>query len=147
MKQMAKEQEQQGIQMSAETLQQLITSAVTAAVAAAKAPTEIEQRKLDAEKKEIDEQQKHRLQTADQQRAAVKQRRWVHENCTHEHKNGDTHCVYVAEKQGAGFLICQAQQCIIRPGDAPAGYQGTDVYNTALFNKIFQKLPTGELFS
>jgi hypothetical protein len=138
---------QESVNLTPDQLQSLITTAVTAAVAAAKTPSIIEQQQIDERKKEIEERQKDRLNTAKEHIEAIKSRRWVHENCSHEHKNGDTHCVWIQEKSGPGYLICQKNQCIIRPGQMPADYKGTAVFNTELFNSIFQKLPSGELFS
>jgi hypothetical protein len=134
------------INITKEDLKELITSAVAAAVAAVKAPTAEEQRVLDAEKKRIETDQANRLKTADSVKQDIANKKWTHLNCSHEHKNGDTHCVYVAERVGPGYLLCQKNQCIIRPGTPSKNYKGTVVYNTDLFNKIFQKLPGGEIF-
>jgi hypothetical protein len=124
-----------------------LAAIVTAAIAAAKAPNVVEQAELDARKREIAEAQSLRLQTSEEQKKEVANKKWIHHNCTHEHKNGDTHCVWVQEKSGPGYLICQKNQCIIRPGAVPSDYKGTQVFDTALFNRIFQKLPGGEIFS
>lgn len=138
--------ENQGIVLTPEALEKLISTAVKTAVEATKAPTEIEQRQLDVQKRQIETDQENRKKTAEGVKQEIANKKWVHLNCSHEHKNGDTHCVYIQEKVGPGYLLCQKNQCIIRPGTPSKNYKGTIVYSTDLFNKIFQKLPGGEVF-
>lgn len=120
---------------------------ITAAVAAAKAPNAVEQRKLDAEQKQIEQDQENRKKTSGQVLQGIENNKWVKRTCSHEHKNGDTHCVYVQERVGPGYLLCQKNQCIIRPGTPSPNYKGSVIYDTELFNKIFQKTPgSGDIF-
>lgn len=107
-----------------------------------KKPNEIEQARIDAEQRDIEAKQRERLDNAESVKAEIVNRRQMKRICSHEHPNGDTHCVWVQEKTGAGYLLCQKNQCKIRPGAAPAGFQGDDIFDSAMFNRIFQKLNT-----
>jgi hypothetical protein len=43
-----------------------------------------------------------------------------------------------------GYLLCQKFQCKIRPEPRPEkGFDPDAIYDTAQFNKIFQKLQSG----
>ena len=119
---------------------------VAAAVRAAKEPTVIEQRKIDAEQKEIEQAQDDRKKLAASILEDKENKKAMQRICSHEHKNGDSHCVYIMERTGPGYILCQKNQCKIRPGNQPANFKGDDIYDTALFNRIFQKLPGNELF-
>ena len=119
---------------------------IASAIAAAKAPNVVEQAKLDAQKKQIEVDQQNRLKISKDVLTEIEGKRWVKRTCSHEHKNGDTHCVHVQEKHGAGYLLCQKNQCIIRPGTTSPNYKGSVIYSTELFNQVFQKLPGGEVF-
>ena len=119
---------------------------IASAIAAAKAPNVVEQAKLDAQKKQIEVDQQNRLKISKDVLTEIEGKAWVKRTCSHEHKNGDTHCVHVQEKHGAGYLLCQKNQCIIRPGTPSPNYKGSVIYSTELFNQVFQKLPGGEVF-
>lgn len=137
----------QQLSLTAEQLQQLVATAVESAVRAAKEPSAIEQKKLDAEAEVIRVQQEYRLRTAASVKEDQEQKKAMQRICTHEHRNGDTHMVYIQEQKGPGYLLCQKNQCKVRPGIAPEGYEGGDIYDTELFNKCFQKISTGaEIF-
>jgi hypothetical protein len=136
------EKDNQELRLTKQDLADLITAAVTAA----KAPNTVEQKKLDQEQKQIEEDQKQRLAVSASVIEEMKQKRWTHLNHSHEHKNGASKCTFVQDKLG-GFIICLGCQAKIRP-DMPAA-QRLDhdaIYDTAMFNKLFQKLPTSELF-
>lgn len=134
------------ISLTPETLKDIIATAVSEAVKAVKAPSELEQRKLDEQSRQIKQDQENRAKTAKDALQEIENKKSVQRSCTHQHKNGDTHCVYVKESRGIGYLICQKNQCKIRAGVAPQGYKGNDIYDTQLFNQLFQKLPDNELF-
>lgn len=55
--------------------------------------------------------------------------------CIHRRKDGTNNAVYVPNGH---FMICQSCQAVIRPGTAPEGDLGVDIYNTQLFNELFQ---------
>ena len=135
------------VSISKDDLKDIIASAVSAAVAASKAPSVIEQREIDKQEQEIRQAQEDRKKIAESVLQDIEQKRTTQLICSHEHRNGDSHCVYIVEKNGPGFILCQKNQCKIRPGIASAGYAGNDIYDTATFNRLFQKLQTlGEIF-
>lgn len=131
------------MELTNEQLQALIV----AAVKAAKEPSALEQKKIDAEAEEQRVKQEHRLRLASSVKEDRAQKIAMQRICTHEHRNGDTHMVFIQEQKGPGYLLCQKNQCKVRPGNAPEGYQGGDIYDTELFNRCFQKIATGaEIF-
>jgi hypothetical protein len=136
------EKDNQELRLTKQDLAELIAAAVTAA----KAPNSIEQKNLDREQKQIEEDQKQRLAVAASVKEEMKQRLWTHLNHSHEHKNGQSKCTYVQDKLG-GYVICLGCQAKIRP-DMPKEQRldHNAIYDTGLFNKLFQKLPTNELF-
>lgn len=113
---------------------------LTRVVAAVKQPTELEQRKIDAENKQIEQDQANRKKVSQGVKEQMEGKKWTQRTCSHEHPRGDTHCVYIQEPIGPGYLLCQKNQCVIRPGVAAPNYKGTVIYDHALFNRIFQKL-------
>lgn len=109
-------------------------------------PTVMEQKQLDKEAAEILAKNEERKANAEGMKAKREADRWTKRHCSHLHPNGNTHCIYIQEKTGPGYILCQRNQCIIRPEPAPANYDGDDVYDTAMFNRLFQSLPSQELF-
>ena len=55
--------------------------------------------------------------------------------CIHRRKDGTNNAVYVPNGH---FMVCQSCQAVIRPGVAPEGDLGVDIYSTQLFNELFQ---------
>lgn len=132
------------MELTAEQLQAMITGAVEAAVKAAKAPSEIEQKQLDAAAKKVAEEQEYRRQTSADVQRGIQEKHAFQHVCSHEHRNGDTHMVYI---QDGHYMLCQLCQAKVRPGVAPAGYNGYDIFDTALFNRSMQKVPSNaEIF-
>lgn len=130
------------VTISKEDLKEIIATAI----AAAKAPNVVEQQKFDEQQRQIDEDRRQREILSQSVLADLEQKRQLQQICSHEHKNGDSHCVFIQEPKGPGYILCQKNQCKIRPGQKPANYKGNDIYDSALFNRLFQKLPTNELF-
>jgi hypothetical protein len=120
---------------------------VSAAIAAAKAPNVIEQQKLDAQAAVIKQQQEYRKTIGASVREDMENRRQIQQICSHEHPNGASRSVYVMEKTGAGYMLCLKNQCKVRPEPKPAKPDFGCVYDTALFNRLFQKSQNaGEIF-
>lgn len=115
-------------------------------IAAIKAPTANEQHKLDADALRVEQEQKERKALAQSIIQEAENKKALQAICSHEHRNGDSHAVYVQERTGPGYFICQLNQCKIRPGVMPEGYKGADIYNTALFNRLFQKTANTDIF-
>ena len=107
-----------------------------------KKPNEIEQAEIDTQKRDIAAKQSERKTNASSVKEEIVNRRAIKRICSHEHSNGNTHCVWVQERSGPGYLLCQKNQCIIRPGKTPQNYQGDHIYDSDAFNRIFQKLNT-----
>lgn len=136
------EKDTQELRLTKQDLAELIAAAVTAA----KTPNVVEQRKLDQEQKQIEEDQAQRLAVSAGVLEEMKQKRWTHLNHSHEQKNGQSKCAYVHDKMG-GYVICLGCQAKIRPDMPKEQRMDHDaIYDTPLFNKLFQKLPTNELF-
>lgn len=111
-----------------------------------KKPTVLEQKKLDQEAKEILERNQDRKDNAAGMLKQIENKKFLQTTCSHKHRNGGSHCVMVNVQNQPEYILCQLNQCKIRPGSAPQGYEGTDIYSTQLFNELFQTLPSNELF-
>lgn len=126
-----------GIGLTAEQLKDILA----AAIAAGKAPNAVEQAKLDQEAAQMRQANEGRLRNAESiKEQAESKLRLQKEICSHEHATGQSHGVFIQEKNGYGYILCQLCQGIIRPGVAPTNYKGTAIYNNQLFNRLFQKL-------
>ncbi len=131
----------QQVNLTAADLQKLITTAI----AAAKEPNELEKLALEekraereAQRAQIEQDQKMRADTARQQMDIIANKRAAQKICTHKHrKSGDTHCVFISDELG-GYILCQKCQAIIRPGEEPKRNSIGAIYDTALFNQLFQ---------
>lgn len=134
------ETKSEAVTITKEDLQALITSAITAA----RAPNVIEQRELDKQEKLHLQELENRKKTAEQIKDKMEQDKWSRMTCSHQHSDAarGTHLVYVMESRGPGYLLCQACIAKIRPGAAPQGYKGGDIYDTAKFNALFQTIPS-----
>lgn len=117
-------------------------------IEAMKKPTVTEQKQLDKEAAEILARNQERKDNAAGMAEKRKADRMTKRTCNHQHPNGNTHCVYIMPTKFDvfGYILCQKNQCIIRPEPAPANYDGDDIYDTAQFNRLFQSLPSQELF-
>jgi hypothetical protein len=129
-------------------LKELVTSAVTAAIAEVRKPTlpSDEQLAITGQK------QKMRQQTSDQIVEIIHNKRQAQMSCTHEHSKrtgGGTHCVHIREENPAspGYILCQLCLGRFRPGTF-AGDDRTQpaflrdrgaIYDTEKFNKLFQE--------
>jgi NADH pyrophosphatase NudC (nudix superfamily) len=96
----------------------------------------------DAELKQIANQQEMRKQTAAQQAEIVAAKRLQQTMCSHKRRDGTCRAVYV--KQGH-YLLCQKCQAVIRPGTAPKSNAINAIYDTAMFNKLFQETATSNI--
>ena len=122
-----------------------LAALVGAAVEAARKPNVLEQQTLDVQAATLAARQKERVTNSENILADIERKRWTQQTCSHEHSDGNTHCVYIQEQKGPGYILCQLNQCIIRSGTAAPNYKGTVIYDTNLFNKLFQKCGNREL--
>lgn len=124
---------EQPLQLTAKDLKELISSAVSAAVAEAKKPVV-----TDAEKAAIEQAQQDRKQTAQQKLDEINAKKFNQKVCQHEGgKPTHPHTVYVQDDWG-GYILCQLCGIVVRPENSAAKTTNA-VYDTALFNRLFQK--------
>jgi hypothetical protein len=135
-KQMLAEQARQNSEMLKEVIQEL------------KKPTLLEQKEIDKEIQRIKDANEERRVNSLGIKQQMADKRLNQQICSHKHRDGHSHCVFVMEKAPSpGYILCQKNQCKIRPGAVPAeGADGGAIYDTALFNRLFQELPTQEMF-
>lgn len=120
----------EGMSLTPKQLQDLITAAVTAAVAESKKPAPLTDREL----AEIEQAQDMRLQQRDLTLAEQARKAADKRACTHMRRDNTCSGVYVAN---GGYIICQQCQGIIKPAPAPEGYSGDQIFDTNLFNRLF----------
>lgn len=123
------------VTISKNDLKDIISSAVAAAVAEARKPAP----PTDEEKRAIEQKQTDRKEQADLILADIEKKRADQKLCTHKHRNGVGHGVYI---QDGNYILCQKCNVKVRPEPAPRGYKGGDIYDTALFSRMFQELPS-----
>lgn len=129
---------EKGISLTAEDLQKLVATAVAAAVEATRNPA-----LTDKQKKEIQDAQDARVESAASIRQLQAAKRLEQQVCSHMRKNGSTRAVYVENGQ---FMICQSCQAVIRPGVAPEGVQNYMgyIYSDEIFYRLMQSTQTAD---
>lgn len=138
------------ISLTPESLQAMIATAVATAIQESRKPLPPTEQEL-AEQKQ---KQENRLKTAEHERATKENKLALQNMCSHTHaqrEGGGTHCVWVREEdpRSPGFILCQLNQCRIRPGEfdkegLPYQRDRGAIYNTSTFNRLFQDCgPTG----
>lgn len=134
--QMMSEQARQNAEMLKEVIQEL------------KKPTILEQQALDREVKALLDANEERKTNSAGMKQQMADKRITRSICSHKHRDGNSHCVFIMEKAPSpGYILCQKNQCKIRPGSVPP--QNPDIgaiYDTSLFNRLFQELPSQEMF-
>lgn len=115
------------VTITVDDMKELITSAVTAAVQAAKQPSVVEQAELDRHQREVEARQEERLANAVIQKQQIAEKQSFQSICSHKHsqlEGGQSHCVYIAN---GDYIICQNCQKITRRSEPE------------LFNRLFQE--------
>ncbi len=100
---------EEAIRLTKADLQDIISVAVTAG----KAPNVLEQKKIDEEQKRTEAAQSTRKALSGQVLQDLENRRNIQRICSHEHANGDTHCVYVQEQKGLTTSEVNRPQCAL----------------------------------
>ena len=113
-------------------------------IAEMKKPNVIEQKQLDDLAAKVRSDNENRKSLSGSVKAMIMGKRATQQICSHKHPDGNTHCVYIQEARGSGYILCQKNQCILRPGVAPANYGGNDIYDTKLFNDTLQTLQASQ---
>ena len=114
-------------------------------------PTEIEQRKLDEEEAAKKAALAERKENSANVIAQMKARRAEQLACSHQHADGHTHLVHVQENGrlagGPGYRLCQWCNGKVRPeSEEMKKLDPHAIYDTALFNRLYQTLPNREIF-
>jgi hypothetical protein len=119
---------------------------LTEVIAEVKKPNEVEQQKIDQQMRQIEQDQKTRLETRDQKLDAIAAKRQFQKTCLHEGGRPiHPHTVFVQDDWG-GYILCQVCQIVVRPADSKA--KTTEcVYDTELFNRLFQKTSSSGIFA
>jgi hypothetical protein len=138
------------VTITAEDLKQIIT----AAIAAAKAPNAIEQAEMDRAKAKADQDNQTRLETSEQVKQEMANAAFRKKTCLHEGgKPKHPHTVFVSDEIG-GYVLCQACRAVIRPENQlvhfPKGFaekRQDVIFDTALFNKVFQATDASGVFA
>lgn len=122
-----------------------LAAIIAAAVRTPRPLTELELFELEEKRAHMEQERKRkqlqREEQAEQARLQEQTRRnelAKRQTCTHEHEDGTTHCAFINDGTTYGYLICQLNQCIIRPSEDKGKYHA-DIYDTAMFNRINQK--------
>jgi hypothetical protein len=139
---MAKETETQaGMSLTADQLQSLITAAVTAAVAESKKPAPL----TEQQQAEILQANNMRLEQRDLVLQGEANKAALRRACSHFRSAAPygTTAVYV---QNGNYLICQQCQAVVRPGVEEKYKDSVSIYDTELFNKLFQAAGSGATF-
>jgi hypothetical protein len=142
------------VSLTADDLKNIIAGAVSEAVKAAKAPNEIEQAKLDQQKKQIEQDNQTRLETSAQIKQKMDNDAFQKQVCQHEGgRPKHAHTVFVSDDIG-GYVLCQVCRAVIRPESQlvhfPKDIQTSRkdiIFNTVLFNKVFQNTDASGLFA
>ena len=92
-------------------------------------PSELEQKKLK-------QAQDSRRQLASTHAEVAESKRRQQKICTHLRRDGTSRAVY---------LICQKCQAIVRPEDAAKKSHVNTIYDTNLFNRLFQMSATSNI--
>jgi len=131
--------------LSADELKALIEGAVTAAVTAAKAPNAIEQAQLDRAQQKAEQDNQTRLETSAEIKKQMEADAFRKQTCQHEGgKPKHAHTVFVSDELG-GYVLCQFCRAVIRPESQLVHFpkdiqkkRSDIIFNTALFNRVFQ---------
>lgn len=133
----------QVISMTADDFAKAMQSVMLSVIEEARRPV-LTERQL----REIEERQQERKENAEKERQRRKHVMAVRRACTHHRRDGSCRAVYVKgcgdpnlpDGTGSGhFFICQACQAIIRPGAEPEKYDGMDIFDNALFTRLWQE--------
>lgn len=137
------------LSITAEDLKGIVAAAVATAITEARKPDPPTAEQVAA----VQMAQEHRADMAADVTRTRENKIAIQRICSHEHSNregGGTHCVWVKEEDPAspGYIYCQKCEAKVRP---QGGYEGTKkadrtaLYDTLLFNKLFQDCGTSGL--
>jgi len=142
--------EEKAVQLTTKDLQDIIA----AAIAAAKAPNELEQQTLDRQKAKVIADNQTRLESSAQVKLNMANDAARKRMCAHSGgKPVHSHCVFVSDDIG-GFVLCMVCRSVIRPENQIAQFpkdfqknRSDVIFDTPLFNKVFQATDASGLFA
>jgi glycerol-3-phosphate O-acyltransferase len=117
-----------------------------------KKPTPLEQKKLDDFAKEQAALAEERKEAGTYQREKnAKDKEFREKICLHRGGKPDhSYAVFIPDDIG-GYILCQKCQGVFRPEQQkvhfPKGYQGAAIFDTALFNRLWQQTPDQGVFA
>lgn len=124
-------------------LKDLITTAVTAAVQAVSEENNKPKPLTPEEKAKVTAQQQDRLEMSGIILDKMEKAKEIKRLCTHRRKDGTGRGVYVVE---GPYVLCQGCQVKVWPlYKKPTGYEGQDIYDDALFNRMLQESSSVEM--
>lgn len=114
-------------------------------------PTEVEQAKIDEDASAKKAAMEERKENSANVKAQMVQKRNEQLTCSHQHADGHTHLAHVQENgkfaSSAGYLLCQWCNAKVRPESAEGKKLDPQaIFDTALFNRLYQTLPNKEIF-
>ena len=87
-----------------------------------------------------EQDRKMRLERAEIEKQKLANRKIEQGLCDHSREDGTGACVPVYDERGMiRFLICQINQCIIRPGTRPTGPEAADCELHIFDNQLFSR--------
>jgi|SRR6185312_1439740 len=128
------------VTLTPEQLQDIISSAVSTAVREGRKPADPTPDEVAA----AAQAKQMRKDRAELEKNKKENQKLNQSLCDHSREDGTSACVAVYNNRGnVDFLICQTNQCIIRPGQRPTGELGKDtemhIYDTQIFNREYRR--------
>lgn len=113
-----------------------------------KQPSVLEQVELDKEVERIKAANEERKANSEGIKNQMREKEAYRLICSHKHRDGNSHGVFIMERAPSpGYIHCQSCHANVRPGPRPeTGRDVLAIYDTALFNRMFQELPSSEMF-
>lgn len=131
--------EEKGTNLTAKQLQDLIAATVAAVVAESKKPAPLTEQQL----AEVHQANEMRLQQRDLVLQEQANKKASQNACSHMRRDNTCCAVYV---QNGNYLICQACQALVRPEVPVEQRDQQSIYDTQLFNRLFQLAATPATF-
>jgi hypothetical protein len=107
-------------------------------------PTEEELATREEKKRKVQQEQEKRRRMATKHASILEAKKMQQKTCTHLRRDGTSRAVYV--KHG-NYLICQKCNVLIRPTEDQKNKSNINtIYDTNLFNRLFQMSVTSNVF-
>lgn len=134
------------VTLTPEQLERIITTAVSAAVKTATAPTEDQLEAAEIRKAQKEQDKQMRKERAEMELQAIERRKTERTLCSHERTDGTFNVIYIypGTPDMFRFIYCQSCSAIIRPEDEKPTDKGhlqdcqEHIFDTQLFNRLFR---------